>query len=76
MKQRLPALKPKSVLRALTRAGFLVDHITGGHYILRHPQRPGLRVTIPFHNRDLKRKTLSSIIEQSGYTPEEFLDLL
>jgi predicted RNA binding protein YcfA (HicA-like mRNA interferase family) len=29
-------------------------------------------VTIPFHNRDLKRQTLASIIEQAGYTVEEF----
>jgi hypothetical protein len=28
------------------------------------------------HNRDLKRKTLISIIEQSGYSIEEFLELI
>jgi len=28
------------------------------------------------HNRDLKRKTLMSIIDQTGYTVEEFLRLL
>jgi len=27
------------------------------------------------HNTDLKRKTLATIIEQAGYTTEEFLEL-
>jgi len=34
------------------------------------------RVTVAYHNRDLKRKTLTSIIEQSGLSVEEFIDLL
>jgi predicted RNA binding protein YcfA (HicA-like mRNA interferase family) len=74
--QRLPALEPRQVLRALMRAGFFVHHTTGGHYILKHPSHPELRVTLPYHNKDLKRKTLASIIDQTGFTPEEFLDLL
>jgi hypothetical protein len=28
------------------------------------------------HNKDLKRKTLATIIEQAGYTTEEFIELL
>jgi hypothetical protein len=28
------------------------------------------------HNKDLKRKTLQSIVDQSGLTPEEFVRLL
>ena len=28
------------------------------------------------HNKDLKRKTLASIIDQAGYTVEEFSELL
>jgi predicted RNA binding protein YcfA (HicA-like mRNA interferase family) len=35
-----------------------------------------LRVTVPYHNKDLKPRTLASIIEQAGLTVEEFLDLL
>jgi predicted RNA binding protein YcfA (HicA-like mRNA interferase family) len=76
MSQRLPALKPKEVIRALHRAGFFIHHTSGSHYILKHASRPQLRVTVPFHNRDLKRKTLASIIEQSGLSPEEFSEHL
>jgi predicted RNA binding protein YcfA (HicA-like mRNA interferase family) len=35
-----------------------------------------LRVTVPWHNKDLKLATLRSIVAQSGYTLAEFLDLL
>jgi predicted RNA binding protein YcfA (HicA-like mRNA interferase family) len=76
MKRRVPVLKPREVLRALERGGFFIHHATGSHYILKHPDRPHLRVTLPFHRRDLKRRTLESIVEQAGISSEEFLDLL
>jgi len=64
------------VLRALQRAGFVVHHTSGSHYILKHPDKPGTRVTLPYHNRDLKRRTLESILEQAGLTHVEFRGLL
>lgn len=76
MRQSLRVLKPKQVLRALQRAGFFVHHASGSHYILKHPNRLLNRVTLPYHTKDLKRKTLESIIKQSGLTIEEFLDCL
>jgi len=59
----------------LTRAGFFLHHTTGSYY-LKHPEKPALRVTLPWHSKDLKRGTLTSIIEQAGYTTSEFIDLL
>jgi predicted RNA binding protein YcfA (HicA-like mRNA interferase family) len=76
MSQRLPAVKPKAVIRALQRAGFFIHHTTGSHHVLKHPDKPDLRVTVPFHNKDLKRKTLASIVDQAGYTSEQFIELL
>jgi predicted RNA binding protein YcfA (HicA-like mRNA interferase family) len=76
MSSRLPPLKPKQVLRALQRAGFIVHHTSGSHYILKHPDKPNLRVTVAYHGKELKRRTLESIVEQSGLTTEEFLNLL
>lgn len=73
---RLPSLKPAKVLRALERAGFFIHHTKGSHYFLKHPDKPGLRVTVPFHGGDLKRRTFASIIDQAGFTVEEFLELL
>jgi predicted RNA binding protein YcfA (HicA-like mRNA interferase family) len=72
---RLPACKPAEVIRALARAGFFLDHSTGSHRFFRHPSRPGL-VAVPFHSKDLKRGTLRGIIEQAGFTVEEFIALL
>jgi predicted RNA binding protein YcfA (HicA-like mRNA interferase family) len=60
MSQHLPALTANKVLRALQRGGFSVHHIKGSHYYLKHSDRPELRVTLPFHSGDLKRRTLSS----------------
>jgi predicted RNA binding protein YcfA (HicA-like mRNA interferase family) len=76
MQTKLPAVRPKRLLRALEHAGFFLHHVTGSHYILKHPTNPMLRVTVPFHNRDLKRGTLQSIVKQAGFTNEEFLKLL
>ena len=70
---RLPAVKPKIVIRALKRNGFVVDHTTGSHYVL---MKEKIRVVVPYHNRDLKPGTLASIITQAGFTVEEFVDLL
>lgn len=71
---RLPTLKADEVIRKLQKAGFHVDHITGIHYILRHPD--GRRAVVPYHGgRDIKRGVLRAIIRQSGLTVEEFLKL-
>ncbi len=72
---RLPAGKPVDVIRALQRAGFVLDHSTGSHQFFRHPDRAGI-VTVPFHRKDLKRGTLKSILEQAGLSTEEFIQLL
>lgn len=76
MSPRFPVLKPKEVIRALERAGFFIHHTSGSHYILKHPIKTQLRITVAYHNKELKRKTLASIIEQAGYSPEEFIKLL
>jgi predicted RNA binding protein YcfA (HicA-like mRNA interferase family) len=76
MSQRLPVVKPKRVIRALERAGFFVHHSTGSHYLLKHPDHPIPRVTVAYHNRDLKRKTLATIIDQADLSVEKFIELL
>lgn len=64
------------MIRALERAGFTLHHVAGSHHYFTHPHRPGLRVTVPGHPRDLKRGTLAAIIKQAGLTTEEFLEVL
>lgn len=37
MSRRLPALKSRDVLGLLQREGFVVHHVSGSHYVLKHP---------------------------------------
>ena len=70
---RVPALKPKQVIRVLERAGFCFTRQKGSHRLYIKDK---IGVIVPYHNKDLKRKTLHHIIKQSGLSTEEFLDLL
>jgi predicted RNA binding protein YcfA (HicA-like mRNA interferase family) len=47
MSRRLPALKPKDVPRLLEREGFVVHHVSGSHYVLKHPGKTHLRAPLP-----------------------------
>ena len=71
---RLPSFTPKRLIRAFLGAGFVIDHQSGSHVVLRHTD--GRRAVIPLHNRDLKRGTLLGIIKQAGYSVDEFLERL
>lgn len=73
MAGKLPAVKPKKAIKALERGGFVIHHVTGSHYIMKKGMQ---RVTVPYHNKDLKPRTLASIIEQAGLTVNEFPGLL
>jgi predicted RNA binding protein YcfA (HicA-like mRNA interferase family) len=70
---KLPVLKPKEIIRALERAGFVFERQKGSHRIY---VKDNIGVTIPFHNKDMKPKTLKHIIKQSGFDLKDFLELL
>ncbi len=72
---RLPGLRPRQVMAALERRGFVVIRIAGSHYQL-YNERTRRHVTVPHHNRDLPRGTVAAIVKQAGLTREEFLDVL
>lgn len=69
----LPAVRPNEVVAILRKIGYEVDHVTGSHVIL---YRSGsLPVTVPKHNRDLKKGTLHQILRSAGLSVEEFVRL-
>ena len=70
---KLPALKPKEVIKVLERAGFSFVRQKGSHRIY---VKGNIGITVPYHNKDLKKGTLRHIIKQSGLTVEKFLKLL
>jgi predicted RNA binding protein YcfA (HicA-like mRNA interferase family) len=73
----LPVVSGSRAVRALTKAGFVLDRIVGSHHVLVHAANPFRTVTVPVHaGRDLKPGTLRAIIRQAGFTVEEFRDLL
>ncbi|MGO9006464.1 MAG: type II toxin-antitoxin system HicA family toxin [Beijerinckiaceae bacterium] len=74
---RLPSSRGKDVVRALEKAGFVVDRIVGSHHVMAFPGDSTRTVTVPVHaSRDLKPGTLRSIIRQAGLSVEEFTTLL
>ena len=48
---RLPRLKGKELIRALERAGFVVERTRGSHVFLRHPD--GRTTTVPIHSGEM-----------------------
>jgi len=70
---RLPRVTSREVLRRLKRAGFFVHVVAGGHYILKSGDGKR-RVTVQYHSKDLKPKTLKSILNQAGISVDEFLE--
>lgn len=68
---RLPALKPKDVIKTLRKFGFKIKRQTGSHVRLIHPD--GRATTVAFHRCDLPKGTLRVILKQSEISLEEFI---
>ena len=71
---KLPVISGRQCARALRKVGFLEDHQTGGHIILRR-ENPTTTISVPNHS-ELRKGTLRAIIRQAALTVEEFVDLL
>jgi predicted RNA binding protein YcfA (HicA-like mRNA interferase family) len=70
---RVPVLKPREVIRALERLGFVEVRQRGAHRQFRHPDGRG--TTVPFHSgRDIAPPLLRQIIKDIRVTLEEFLN--
>jgi predicted RNA binding protein YcfA (HicA-like mRNA interferase family) len=72
---KLPAIKPRQVVRFLEQNGFVLDHTSGSHFIFYHPT-PRRRAVVPSHNRDLPKGTLLSLLREAGFAREELIDFL
>ena len=67
-----PSSNPKTLFAPWSEPGFSFTTYWLPSYP-QAPDRPIPRVTVAYHKRNLK---LASIIEQSGLTVEEFIELL
>ncbi len=72
---RMPVVSGRETVRALEKIGYVMDHQTGSHIILRHRDSPHRRLTVPDH-RELAKGTLRSLIRQAGISVEGFRALL
>ena len=72
----LPTITAARLIRALQRDGFFIHHTTGGHHVFKHPDRPAVRVVVPYHAGDMKRGTLRSILRQANITVDQLIELL
>ena len=70
---RLPVCSGRDAVKAFGKVGYVVDHQTGSHIILRHPNRR--RLTVPDH-RELAKGTLRALIREAGLTVDQFTALL
>jgi predicted RNA binding protein YcfA (HicA-like mRNA interferase family) len=75
MKSRLPSMRPAEIIRVLERNGFRLLRCTK-HRTYTDDASPPHLVRVPYHQRDLKPKTLRSIIRQAGWTEDDFLQKL
>jgi predicted RNA binding protein YcfA (HicA-like mRNA interferase family) len=72
---RLPAVRPRVVIRFLERNGFVLDHISGSHFIFYNPVSRR-RAVVPRHNRDVPKGTLFSLLREAGFTRDDFVGFL
>ncbi len=72
---KLPVVSGRQLCKILGKLGYLIDHQTGSHIILRQKDTPHRRLTVPDH-RELARGTLRAIIRQAGLTIDEFKELM
>ena len=63
-------LRPSEVIRKLLRLGFEEESGKGSHRHFFHPD--GRFTTVPFHRKELKKRTLKGILKQIEMTEEEF----
>ena len=74
MNPRLPRITAAEMRRVLERNGFFLTCQSGSHKIYKNAQ--GKRVTLPYHGKKiLHPKTLKSILNDAGWTIEEFIRL-
>lgn len=72
---KLPVISAKDLNRVLRQLGFFEHHRVGSHAQFKN--RDGRRVTVPIHlGKDIKKKTLKSIINDLEVSVEEFIKII
>ena len=72
---KLPAISPQKLAKALEKAGFELKRVKGSHYYYYNSITEKI-VVVPFHNKDIRKGTLHSILKDADISIEELLDLM
>lgn len=70
----LPQIRPKDLLKALLKYGFMKDRQTGSHVYLKHSD--GRFTSISIHPGTLPTGTLRAILRQIKVRPEDLKKFL
>jgi predicted RNA binding protein YcfA (HicA-like mRNA interferase family) len=68
-------VRPTQVVAALKRVGYVAKRQKGSHLVLWHESKRRTTI-VALHGRDLPMPTLKKILQQTGLTDDEFLELL
>ncbi|MDP1722206.1 MAG: type II toxin-antitoxin system HicA family toxin [Candidatus Gottesmanbacteria bacterium] len=71
---KLGNVRPRDVIRAFKKHGFIEVKTVGSHVDLRHPA--GYRTTVPFHAKTLGKGLLAKILKQSHLTIDQLRNLI
>ncbi|MFH1402147.1 MAG: type II toxin-antitoxin system HicA family toxin [Patescibacteria group bacterium] len=75
MSKKLPAIRPKQIIKILKKIGFVERGQTGSHLIFSHCQTNKI-VPVPIHTKELKTGTLLNILRQAEITRDDLQELL
>jgi len=68
---KLPVVSGREVVKRLEKSDFVFVRQSGSHMILRREAPPKMTISVPDH-KELKKRTLKSILRQVGLTVREF----
>ncbi len=72
---KLPTVKPRVVIQFLEQNGFVLDHVSGSHFIFYHPISRR-RAVVPRHHRDMPKGTLVALLREASFTRDELAGFL
>ncbi len=76
MSSKFPAVKSTDVIKVLRKIGFEFKRQSGSNHAIYFRASDKKRTTVPVHSgKTIKRKTLWSILSDTGLTMEEFKKL-
>lgn len=72
---KLPRASGRQLVKSFHKIGYEFDRQHGSHIVLRQPNPPHRRLTIPDH-KEIATGTLRSILRESGISIQQLLELL